>query len=266
MAAGGPKDSPSISVERALAVLEAVAQRAEGMSNSDISHRLKIPKSSASYILRVLEHGGYLRRGRDDGRYHIGLAVVSLSHRALATLDIREIALPVLRQLVESSGFTAHCAILDNGRAVYVEKVEAPGFVKMDTWLGRRMDVHSTSVGKALVAHLPDAEIQALVADRNMNRYTPQTITTLPKLLRELEKVREQGYAIDDEENNLGVRCVAAPVFNRDGRVEASVAVSGIVSQLDRAAVPRIADLVKAAARKLSHQLGYAPPRRTLSA
>src|SRR5262249_2813884 len=160
MAAGGSKESPSISVERALAVLEAVAQRTEGMSNSGISHRLKIPKSSASSILRVVERGGGLSRGREQGRCHIGVAVGRLSHRALATLDIREIALPVLRQLVESSGFTAHCAILDNGRAVYVEKVEAPGFVKMDTWLGRRMEVHSTSVGKALVAHLPDAEIQ----------------------------------------------------------------------------------------------------------
>src|SRR5688500_7865891 len=182
MAVNGSKESPSISVERALAVLEAVAQRAGGMSNSEISQRLKIPKSSASYILRALERGGYLRRGREDGRYHIGLAVVSLSHRALAGLDVREMALPVLRQLVEASGLTAHLAILDHGRAVYIEKVEAPGFVKMDTWLGRRVDVHSTSVGKALLAHLPHAEIQALVADRNLDRHTPQTITTLPKL------------------------------------------------------------------------------------
>src|SRR5919204_771457 len=266
MASAASKESPSISVERALSVLEAVAQRGDGMSNSEISHRLKIPKSSASYILRALERGGYLRRGREDGRYHIGLAVVSLSHRALAGLDVREMAQPVLRQLVDASGLTAHLAILDHGRAVYIEKVEAPGFVKMDTWLGRRVDVHSTSIGKALVAHLADAEIQTLVAERSLTRYTSQTITTLPKLLRELESVRAQGYAVDDEENNPGVRCVAAPVFNREGRVEASMAVSGITSQLDRAAVPRIAELVKSAARKLSHQLGYAPPRKTMSA
>jgi DNA-binding IclR family transcriptional regulator len=266
MAASGSKESPSISVERALSVLEAISLRAEGMSNAEISQRLKIPKSSASYILRALEHGGYVRRGRDDGRYHIGLAVVSLSHRALAGLDIRELALPVMRQLVETSGFTAHLGILDHGRAVYVEKVEAPGFVKMDTWLGRRVDVHSTSIGKALVAYLPDAEIQALVAERSLARYTPQTITTLPKLLRELEKIREQGYALDEEENSLGVRCVAAPVFSSEGRVEASLGVTGIVSQLERTAVPRIAELVKGAARKLSQQLGYAAPRKIISA
>lgn len=266
MATDGSKESPSISVERALAVLEAVSQRAGGMSNSEISQRLKIPKSSASYILRALEHGGYLRRGREDGRYHIGLAVVSLSHRALAGLDIREMALPVLRQLVEASHLTAHLAIMDHGRAVYIEKVEAPSFVKMDTWLGRRVDVHSTSVGKALLAHLPDAEVQELVADRSLTQHTPQTINTLPKLLRELEKVREQGYALDEEENSVGVRCVAAPVFNNDGRVEASLGVTGIVSQFERAAVPRMAELVKSAARKLSQQLGYIAPRKTISA
>lgn len=247
-------------------MLEAVSQRAEGLSNSEISRRLKIPKSSASYILRALEHGGYLRRGREDGRYHIGLAVVSLSHRALAGLDIREMALPVLRQLVDASHLTSHLAILDHGRAVYIEKVEAPSFVKMDTWLGRRVDVHSTSVGKALLAHLPHAEVQELVADRSLAQHTPQTITTLPKLLHELDKVRQQGYALDEEENSIGVRCVAAPVFNNDGRVEASLGVTGIVSQFARSDVPRIAELVKSAARKLSQQLGYIAPRKTISA
>ena len=266
MAVGGSKESPSISVERALAVLEAVSQSAEGLSNAEISQRLKIPKSSASYILRALENSGYLRRGREDGRYHIGLAVVSLSHRALAGLDIREMALPVLRQLVDAARLTAHLAILDHGRAVYIEKVEAPSFVKMDTWLGRRVDVHSTSVGKALLAHLPHAEVQELVANRNLSQNTPHTITTLPKLLRELEKVREQGYALDEEENSVGVRCVAAPVFNNNGRVEASLGVTGIVSQFERAAVPRVAELVKSAARKLSQQLGYIAPRKTISA
>ena len=263
MTVSGSRESPSISVERALAVLEAVAQRADGLSNSEISHRLKIPKSSASYILRALERGGYLRRGRDDGRYHIGLAVVSLSHRALAGLDVREMSVPVLRQLMEACGLTAHLAIRDHGRAVYIEKVEAPGFVKMDTWLGRRMDLHCTGVGKALLAYLPLAEVEAILENRIFSKHTPETITTLSKLLRELERVRELGYAVDDEENSVGVRCVAAPVFNSEGQVETSLGVTGIVSQLDRTALPRVSELVKSAARKLSHQLGYAAPRKS---
>src|SRR5437763_1118609 len=120
-----------------------------------LASRIKIPKSSASYILRALESAGYVRRDRENGKYHLGLAVVGLGHRALAGLDIREIAQPVLRQLVEKSGFSAHLAILDRGRAMYIEKTDSTGFVKMNTWIGRRMDLHSTAVGKALSAYLP---------------------------------------------------------------------------------------------------------------
>lgn len=250
------QESPATAVERAMAMLDAVAERTTGMSNADINRRLKIPKSSASYILRSLVKGGYLRRDRESGRYYLGLRVVSLSHRALAGLDIREIAQPILRQLVESSQLTAHLAILDHGQMVYIEKSDAPGFVKMNTWVGRRMDCHSTSVGKALIAFLGKEEVLALLQDRGMQKLTSQTIIVASKLLRELEKVREQGYAVDDEENNPGVRCVAAPIFNSEGLVEASLGLSGTTYQVDKASVSKIAEQVKAATRKISQQLG----------
>jgi len=262
MSSSHSRESPSTSVERTLAVLEAIAERPTGMSNSDINRRLRIPKSSASYILRALVKNGYLRRDRETGRYHLGLRVVNLSHRALAGLDIREIAQPILRQLVDHSHLTSHLAILDHGQAVYIEKIDAPGFVKMNTWVGRRLDCHSTSVGKTLIAFLPEEELQVLLDERGLEKRTPQTITNAARLLRELEKVREQGYALDDEENNLGVRCVAAPIFNSEGRVEASVGLSGTTYQLEKGGVPKVAELVKAAARKISHQLGSTHPPR----
>src|SRR3954465_7767635 len=149
------KETPSIAVVRALAILDMVGQRVSGLSNSEIASRIKIPKSSASYILRALESAGYVRRDRENGKYHLGLAVVGLGHRALAGLDIREIAQPVLRQLVEKSGFSAHLAILDRGRALYIEKEESTGVVKMNPRGGRHMVLPSTAVGKALSAYLP---------------------------------------------------------------------------------------------------------------
>src|SRR5579864_1808159 len=209
-------ENPSTAVERALSVLEAVAERSGGLSNADISRRLKIPKSSASYILRALVKNGYLRRDRENARYHLGLKVVGLSHRALAGLDIREISEPILRQLVDTSQLTAHLAVLDNEEAVYIAKVDSPGFVKMNTWVGRRMQLNSTSVGKALIAYLAADEVSAILQRSGLNKRTPQTITVASRLMRDLEKVRELGYAIDDEENSPGVRCVAAPVFNSE--------------------------------------------------
>src|SRR5258708_26621342 len=147
-------DSPSVAVERALAMLEAVAQEPEGLSNADISRKLKIPKSSASYIVVSREKQAYLNRDLGTGKYRVGLKILSLSRGALSGLDVREVALPIMRHLMEKTNLTCHLAILDGPEAVYTEKVEPQGFIKMDTCVGRRMRVHATSGGTALVAYI----------------------------------------------------------------------------------------------------------------
>jgi len=250
------EDSSSRAVERALTILEAIAERDNGMTNAEISRRLEMPKSSASYILRALERRGYLRRDSETSRYRLGLKALSLSRGALDGLDIKGIALPELQHLMERSHLTAHLAVLDHGEAVYVEKVEAPGFVKMNTWVGRHMPIHCTSVGKALVAWLPEAEVKTLLKESGMRKRTSKTIVVYARYLQELARVREQGYAVDDEENNHGVRCVAAPIFDGSGRVVASVGVSGTTAQNGLDHLPKIAELVKETARKVSQQLG----------
>ena len=255
-----PTESPSTSVERTLLILEAVAQCEDGMSNADLSRKLKIPKSSASYILRTLEQHAYLRRDRDDGKYRLGMKVLNLSRAALRAVDIREVALPIMRNLVDHIHLTTHLAILDHEEAVYVEKVEAPGFIKMDTWVGRRMEVHSTAVGKALLAYLDADEREKIIRHRGLRKLTPHTITSTAKLMREFERVRQLGYSVDDEENSLGARCVGAPIFNNQGRVEASLGSTGTITAVPREAVPRFAAMVKDAARRVSHQLGYRGP------
>jgi IclR family transcriptional regulator, KDG regulon repressor len=255
-------DSPSVAVERALAILEAAAHEADGLSNAEISRKLQIPKSSASYILRTLEKHGYLHRDPESGKYRVGLKILSLSRGALSGIDVREVALPIMRHLVEKTNLTCHLAILDGPEAVYIEKVEPTGFIRMDTWVGRRMRVHATSVGKALVAHIPPTQLEKILAERTLERRTPKTITTLPRLLKELEKVRAQGYAVDDEENNLGARCVGAPIFNQQGVIEASLGLSGTIHQVNQQTMPRVVEALKDAARHISMQLGYRAPHR----
>ena len=246
-------------------MLEAVAAEPEGLSNAEISRKLQIPKSSASYILRTLEKQAYLNRDADTGKYRVGLKILSLSRGALSGIDVREVALPIMRHLMEKTNLTCHLAILDGPEAVYIEKVEPQGFIRMDTWVGRRMRVHATSVGKALVAYITEERLQKILADRAMEKRTPKTITTLPRLLKELEKVRSQGFAIDDEENNMGARCLGAPVFNQSGGIEASVGLSGTTNQVNAHTMPRIIEALKDAARHISMQLGYRPPQRRVS-
>ena len=248
-------DSPSAAVERALAMLEAVAQAADGLSNAEISRKLNIPKSSASYILRTLETQGYLTRDAESGKYRVGLKILSLSRGALGGRDVRGIALPIMRHLTQQTGLTCHLAVLDGPEAVYIEKVEPEGFIRMDTWVGRRMSVHATSVGKAIVAHIPQEQLEQILRKRGMEKRTPKTLTTVPRLLKELEKVRAQGYAVDDEENNLGARCVGAPIFDSAGRPIAAVSVSGPASRLEAHCVQGIAEQVMRACQDISAAL-----------
>jgi len=247
--------SPATAVERALNILEAAAHRREGLTNSEISRKLAIPKSSASYILRTLEKRGYLRREAETGRYRLGLKILSLGGDAQANLDLADVALPFMRSLVERIHLTIHLAVLDQGEAVYVEKVEAPGFFRVNTWVGRRMFLHSTSVGKCLIAWLPKHDVEALARQQGLKKRTPKTIITVTKLLAELEHVKQAGYAMDDEENSLGARCLGAPIFDAAGNVSAALGASGTLTQMDEASMPKIIEALKDAARRISRQL-----------
>lgn len=247
--------SPATAVERALNILEATANRREGLTNSEISHKLAIPKSSASYILRTLERRGYLRRDPQSGRYQLGLKILSLGGDARANLDLAGVALPFMASLVERVHLTVHLAVLDQGEAVYIEKVEAPGFFKVNTWVGRRMYLHSTSVGKCLLAWLAKGEVEALMKQQGMKKRTPKTIASISKLIFDLETVREQGHSIDDEENSVGARCVGAPVFDAMGNVTAALGVSGTLTQMDEANLPKIIEALKDTARRITRQV-----------
>lgn len=251
----GAVDSPVTAVERALNILEAAAHRREGLTNSEISHKLNIPKSSASYILRTLDRRGYLQRDVATGRYRLGLKVLSLGGDARANLDLAEVALPFMQALQERVHLTVHLAVLDQGEAVYIEKVEAPGFFKVNTWVGKRMYLHSTSVGKCLLGWLPKQEIETLLREHGLKKRTPKTITSVPKLLADLERVREQGYSLDDEENSLGARCLASPVFDVLGNVAGALGVSGTLTQVDETNLPKITEALKDAARRVSRKL-----------
>lgn len=160
-----------------------------------------------------------------------------------------------MRALVEKIHMTVHLAVLDQGEAVYIEKVEAAGFFKVNTWVGRRMFLHSTSVGKCLLAWLPKHEVEGLVKRQGLKKRTPKTITTITGLLEDLEHTKSEGYAVDDEENSLGARCLGAPVFDVAGNVVAALGASGTLTQMDEPSMPRIAEALKETARRISRQL-----------
>ena len=252
------EENSSNSVGRALSILELVAESNNGLSNSDLSRRLKIPKSSASYILRVLEKRDYLQRDT-GGKYRLGLQLMSLTSGAMSHLDVREVAKPILAEFLKKSRLPeAHLAVLDNGRAVYIEKMEAENsFIKMDIWIGHRLPVHTTAIGKILVSFLPEDEILKILDLRGMERKTKKSITNPQKFLREAERVRKYGFAVDDEENAESVRCIAAPIYDAKGKIIAALGTSSVVMHIDETHLPKIVDLVIKSAAKVSRQMGF---------
>lgn len=252
-----PKPYVVPSVDRALRIIELLAESRRGLTLSDICRKLGLPKSSVHLLVKTLESAGYLKDNQINGRYHFGLKLVSLSRLALENLDLREHARPYLQDLMMKTSITVHMAVLERGEAVIIEKIEAPGLLRVATWVGRRLDASSSAVGKALLAYTPGVDLQQVHEASAMARYNRNTITTPKKLARELDRVREQGYAVEDEEGEIGMRCIGAPVYDADSRVICAISIAGSTSQIPKQRINELASLVKKTARELSLHTGH---------
>jgi DNA-binding IclR family transcriptional regulator len=244
-------------------ILELLAQSQRGLTLSDISRKLGIPKSSAHVLIKTLEVMGYLKSSKINGRYCFGLKLVSLSNMALENLDLREQARPFLQHLMLRTGLTVHLAILEGAEAVIIEKIEAPGMLRLATWVGRRLDANSSGVGKALLAFAAEGSDDQRFTGRPMARHNKNTISSPERLARELKKVREQGYAFEDEEGEIGFRCIGVPLYDSANRAIAAISVAGTTSQISNERVTKLISVVKAAALQISAHLGCDPDLET---
>jgi DNA-binding IclR family transcriptional regulator len=216
---------------RALTVLESLASSSNGLTLAEVARRLQIPKSSAHCILLTLLRQGYVSRSDRTRRYVLGQKVFSLASHALAGQRVREAAMSHLRKLMLATNLTVHMGVLDGSEAILVAKLDPLGVTGLATWLGRRMEVHCTGIGKALIAHLPPEELRSLLRSRTFPRHNENTIVSAKRLMQELETVRSTGYAIDDEEDELGFRCIGVPVLE-NGQLVAAISVAGTTDQV----------------------------------
>jgi DNA-binding IclR family transcriptional regulator len=249
----GPTTSSVSSVDRALTCLETLAQSNRGMTLADIARKLKLPKSSAHCILLTLERRGYIYRVPSTHRYLFGMKLLNLAQMALARLELRARASQPLRQLLGKTHMTVHMAIYEDGEAVLVEKLELPTAVKMASHIGRRLDLHCSGVGKALLAYLPEDEFNRLRTSRALARHNENTIVFTKKLQTELENIRKNGYSFDNEEDEIGFRCVGAPIFENDN-VVAAISVAGTTAQITANTLGPLAKVVKDTADEISRR------------
>lgn len=253
------KDSPyQVQVlDRAVTILDALAGPDGDLSLLDLSERLDLHKSTIHRLLMVLERHRLVERAPETGKYGLGLKLFELGSKASLRVGLGERARPYLERLARETGETAHLCALDRGEVVYLEKVEPHRTVRVPTSIGQRNPVHCTAVGKALIAFLPEVELDELVRRHGLAAHTPNTITDETLLKRELRAVRERGYAVDDEEIEEGLRCVGAPIRDHGGRVVASISVAGPAFRLTRGKVGGVARALVKCAAELSRDLGY---------
>lgn len=247
------------SVTNALAVLEAFSPDRPELGVTQLSQALGLGKSTVHRLLTALAARGYVRKDAQSDRYRLGLKVFEVGALAVAQLTIREAAGPSLRKLVAATRETVHLGVLEAGEVVYVDKVESQRTLQMYSRIGRRAPLHCTALGKALLAFEPD-EVVDRFARRRLRAYTTKTITAADTLRRELQRVRAAGVAVDDEEFEVGLRCIAAPVRDHTGRVVASLGIAGPAVRLPAARMTALAHVVQRAAADVSAALGHRAP------
>ncbi len=257
-------------IERISAILEMVGENPQGMSIRDLSSRLGLPKGTVHRLLSSLTYFGYIRQEAVSRNYFLGLKLLHLGALVASQLDVRKIAEPLLRTLAEKSRETVHMVVWDQDEVVYIEKVESPlemGGLRMASRVGSRSPGHSTAVGKALLAHLSEDELQDFISRRGLAARTANTIADGAALRQELRAIRDQGYAIDDEENEKGIRCAGAAVLGASGAPVAAVSVSGPAFRMTEEIIKDVLSReVVEAAEEISRRLGYGGPEQQKSA
>lgn len=243
---------------KGIALVDLLAAHPRGLRLAEVIRGADVPKATALRLLDALAGAGLVRCD-DAGRYRLGPQCAVWGSAFIDHLDLRSEAADLLAELAEASGETAHLGIADGIRILYIDKIDSPHSLRMFSRVGATNPMYCTALGKAILAFAPPATVDEVVA-AGLARRTENTLTDAESLRAELARVRRRGYAVDDVENEEGVRCTGAPVFDHHGRVAAALSVAGPVSRMTRERLATLSPRVAAAGLELSRRLGYRPP------
>lgn len=242
-------------IERAVGILNAFTVDDPELGVTELAEKVGLHKLTVHRFMVNLDAAGLVERNPRNGRYRLGLHIFELGGLVMQQMNLWDEALPFLEGLVRDTGETGHLAVLD-GEAIYIERVEARRALRVPSAIGRGYPAHATNLGKVLLADLPGERVTEIIAEKGLASYTPNTITDPVRLAAELERIRERGYAIDDEEYDEGLRCIGAGVRDHSGHVVSALGIGGPVTRITPARVDELAELVMTAANGLSRRLG----------
>jgi len=251
------RDYTLATVEKTLDILEFLSHHREEHGLQELGKALHIPKATLFRYLVTLERRGYVRRAPTNGRYSLGFKILELSDSALRSSTLHELALPRMKELLDRFQETVNLAVLEENQIVYVQILESPRPFKMVAQVGGRDFLHSTSLGKAMLAFLPEEEVERIVNVIGLPKRTEKTISSLRRLREELAIICQRGYAIDTEENEEGACCVGAPILGRQANVVAALSISGPIHHFSPGLIEEIGATLVELTSQISREMGY---------
>jgi IclR family transcriptional regulator, KDG regulon repressor len=244
-------------LDRAFAILDALAENGSRVRVVELSKHLKLDKSTVFRLLKVLEQNKYVERAPDDGKYRLGTKILHLGMRAMADIDVPQASQAYLERLVSLTGETAHMGVLRNSQIISVAVANGSMNLRLGVNVGGNSPPHCTALGKAILAFLPPDECRSVIDRISFDTHTPNTITKKSAFMRELKRVREREYSIDNEEFEPGLKCIGAPVHNYSGKVIGAISVAGPAFRMTNANISSLSGTVIQTAKELSEELGF---------
>ena len=243
-------------LQRGLRLLQLFSESPQGLAAKQVASRSRLPVSTVHRFLANLETSGFLNCS-GDGVYRLGIACFAIGHAASGQLDIRRVSLRYLQELNQQTRETTHLTVRHGLSAVYVEKLDSPEQLRIHSRIGAAVPLYCTAVGKVMLAHMADDERERVLPQIGLERLTPNTVGNLQELNAELYRVRKNGYACDLEEHELHIRCVAAPIWDHAGGVNASLSITAPAVRMAVTRLRQVAPLIQAAGLQISQELGY---------
>src|ERR1700728_1245375 len=243
-------------LQRGLRLLQLFSESPGGLTAKQVASISRLPVSTVHRFLANLEGAGFLNCS-GDGVYHLGIACFAIGQAPVGQLDIRRVSLPYLQELNRQTRETIHLTVRHGLSAVYVEKLDSPEQLRIHSRIGAAVPLYCTAVGKVMLAYMPDDEREQALPHLSLQCLTPNTVSNLQELDAELYRVRKTGYACDLEEHELHIRCVAAPIWDHAGSVNASLSITAPMVRMAVTRLRQLAPLIQTAGLQISRELGY---------
>lgn len=244
------------SVDRAISILKCFNERKRELKLSQISDELGLNKSTVHGIINTLKQHGLIEQDEKTQKYKLGLYLIGLGELVVSSINVRAIGYPIIEEVCQILEETVHAVVLDCTDVVYIDKKECDNSVRISTKIGSRNPAYCTADGKVMLAYL-DLKKQTIIIPDDIPKFTPNTVTDKSEIMKGLVAIKERGYAIDNEEYETGLVCVAAPVFDHSGAVKYAISVTGPSLRMTQKKISESIKVLKDAAYKISYEIGY---------